>query len=73
MALSADLCELKTLLYDYCFKLVRRQGEIKILRAVHKHIGAILALNLQVTFSFSSSMTPYVIPFSLKGPGGLKV
>jgi hypothetical protein len=32
-----------------------------------------LALNLQVTFSFSSSMAPCVIPFSLKGPGGLKV
>lgn len=35
------MCELKTLLYDYCFGLVRRQGEIEILRAVHKHIGAI--------------------------------
>jgi hypothetical protein len=43
-----------------------------------KHIGAILALNLQVTgdvlrLLLSSSMVPSVIPFSLKGPGDLKV
>ena len=35
------MCELKTLLYNYYFGLVRRQGEIKILRAVHKYIGTI--------------------------------